>query len=145
MVEPGHETFEHIADVGIRGWGGTPEEAFVGGAKAMMGVMFDTSTVERKKVIEVECSADDLGALFVEWLNALLTQRDLEEMVFSDFEVRIEEGGEEKTLKGKALGEGYDPERHEFRTEVKAATYSQLKVYHDEQKKMYVAQCIVDV
>jgi SHS2 domain-containing protein len=148
MASFGSETFEHIADVGVRGWGRTVEDAFIGGAEAMLGVMFDTSKVEGRREVDIECGADDLEALFVEWLNALLTKRDLEGMVFVKFEVRIEDGPEDgddaKVLHGKAFGDAFDPEVHDVRTEVKAATYSQLKVGRDADGR-FVAQCIVDV
>ena len=148
MASSGHETFEHIADVGVRGWGTTVEEAFIGGAQAMLEVMFDTSKVEGRTAVDIECGADDVEALFVEWLNAILTKRDLEDMVFVNFELRIEDGPEDgddaKVLHGKAYGDAFDPDAHPVRTEVKAATYSQLKVTRDADRR-FVAQCIVDV
>lgn len=138
------ETFEHVADVGVRGKGRTLSDAFVGGALAMIEVMFDISQVERRASVDIECSGFDMESLFVEWLNAILTKRDLEEMVFSEFTVDIDDTDPDgPELKGKAWGEAYDPDRHDAMTEVKAATYSQLKVY--KEGDLFVVQCIVDV
>jgi len=137
-----HETFNHVADIGVRGYGNTPEEAFAGGARAMFSVMVDLETVEPRTGVEVECSAPDLETLFVEWLNELLFLSDSEGMVFSEFEVEIEKEG--TVLKGKARGEPLVPEKHHTMTEVKAATYSQLKVEKMEDGR-WAAQCIVDV
>jgi SHS2 domain-containing protein len=136
-----HETFDHVADIGVRGFGRSPEEAFAGGARAMFSVMVDLETVEPRTRVQVECSAPDLETLFVEWLNELLFLSDSEGMAFSDFEVEIGKGG--TVLKGTARGEPLVPEKHHTKTEVKAATYSQMKVEKEDGR--WVAQCIVDV
>jgi SHS2 domain-containing protein len=133
------ERFEHKADVGVRGRGETLEEAFVEGARAMFSVMVDLDAVRPVETLEVEVSASDEGALFVEWLNELLSIADLNDMAFSEFEVEISGNA----LKGKARGEKLDLKRHEPKTEVKAATYSSLLVKNENGS--YVAQCIVDV
>jgi len=145
MKGPISENFEHKADIGVRGKGRTLEEAFVGAAMSMICVMFDMKGVKAEKAIEITCDADDLDALFVEWLNAILSKRDLESMVFCRFEAEIVTKGSEKLLTGKAWGESYDPKRHEAKIEVKAATYSQLKTYKEDGTGLWVAQCIVDV
>jgi len=137
-----YETFEHVADVGVRGYGATPEEAFAGGARAMFSVMVELERVEPLTGVEVECSAPEIETLFVEWLNELLFISDSRGMVFSEFELEIREDG--TALKGRAQGEELVPEKHRPKTEVKAATYSQLKVEKTEDGR-WVAQCIVDV
>lgn len=133
-----YEYFEHLADVGIVGRGRSLEEAFAEAARAMFNLMVEIEAVEPVKAIEVECEAENEEELFVEWLNALLAEASIHNMVFSQFDVRIEKG----KLTGLARGEELDPEKHEVRTEVKAATYSQLKIVRDSE---FVAQCVVDV
>ncbi|MBT3985083.1 archease [archaeon] len=133
-----YDYFEHQADVGIIGIGNTLEEAFVEGAKAMFQVMCEIKEVEAKEEVKIEVDASDQETLFVEWLNALLAQKDIKDMLFSDFDVKIEGN----TLKGVARGETMDLDKHEVKTEVKAATYSQLKIVKD---KDYKVQCVVDV
>jgi SHS2 domain-containing protein len=75
----------------------------------------------------------------VEWLNRLLAEKDIKNMAFSKFKVKIKDN----KLTGFAWGEKFDPEKHQSELEVKAATYSQLKV--EKQKNKWLAQCIVDV
>lgn len=133
------ERFEHRADVGVRGRGETLEKAFEEGARAMFSVMVDLNTVKPLEAFEIEVSAQDEEVLFVEWLNELLSLADLNDMVFSEFEVEIAGN----SLKGRASGEKWDLKRHEPKTEVKAATYSSLSVKNENGS--YVAQCIVDV
>ena len=134
-----YETFEHEADIGIRGYGDTPEEAFANAAKAMYSVMVELDRVEQKQFRGVNVSADDREQLLVEWLNALLAVSDIERLVFSRFEVRIEGN----RLAGTAWGEQLDRARHQANVEVKGATYHLLSVR--EQDGRYVVQCVVDV
>jgi len=46
-------------------------------------------------------------------------------------------------LKGYACGEKLDVEKHKVKTEVKAATYSQLKI--EEKDGLFYVKCVVDV
>lgn len=133
------EVFPHQADVGIRGFGETLEEAFENGAKALFSLMAEASKVKPKKEVSIQAQAEDKEALFVEWLNELLAEADLQDMVFSRFEVKIENN----ELQGKAWGEILDPKKHEIKIEPKGATYANLKV--EKQRARWVAQCIVDV
>jgi len=133
------ETFEHEADIGIRGFGGSMKEAFENAAIALYSVMVNIDTVNPVEEMTVTVSAPDPELLLVEWLNALLALSDIERMVFSKFEVKMEG----TTLTGIAGGEPLDRERHEPHVEVKGATYHLLSV--KEQDGIYTAQCVVDV
>lgn len=135
------ETFSHQADIGVRGFGESPEEAFINGAKAMFSLMVDLKEVSPKNPVKIAVQAEDQASLFVEWLNQLLATADIKRWLFSKFEVEIENG---RTLRGKVWGEPINLKKHTLLTEVKAATYSQLKV-EQEPDGQWVAQCIVDV
>lgn len=133
------ETFEHEADIGIRGFGGSMQEAFENAAVALYSVMVDIDAVKTVEERTVTVSAPDRELLLVEWLNALLAISDIERIVFSKFEVEMEG----TTLTGAAWGEILDRDRHEPHVEVKGATYYLLSVR--EQDGKYTAQCVVDV
>lgn len=137
-----YELFGHPADIGIRGFGETVEQAFENGAKALFQVMTDIKSVEPKTEIEIKTEAGGIEELFVEWLNELLSQADLEDMFFSEFELEIKKNKDYR-LEGKVRGEKMDSEKHELKTVVKAATYSQLKV--EKTNKKFLAQCICDI
>ncbi len=135
-----YETFEHGADIGVRGYGRTVEEAFQNAAKAMFSLIvenFEDITLE--KSFDVSVSAELLDELLVEWLNKLLTLFSIEACVFREFEVKIDGS----KLFGKAIGEPINYEKHEFGVEVKGATYSLLKV--EKKGNIWIAQCVVDV
>ncbi|MGE5751061.1 MAG: archease [Nitrospirota bacterium] len=133
------ETFEHEADIGIRGFGNSIKESFENAAVALYSVMVNIDAVNPREKRTLTVSAPDRELLLVEWLNALLAISDIEHMIFSKFDVKIEG----TTLTGVAWGETLDRDRHEPHVEVKGATYYLLSVR--EQDGKYTAQCVVDV
>jgi len=137
------EHFEHKADIGIRGFGATLEEAFSEAAKAMTDVIIDVKSVGKDKKELIEASANDEGALLVAFLNQLLYIKDTKKLIFSDFVVHIAKESGRVHLRAKAAGTTLDPKKHNFKVDVKAATYSELKVA--KQGAKWIAQCIVDV
>ncbi len=134
-----YETFEHEADIGVRGYGDSIEEAFANTAAAMYSVMVNFSRVEPREKRNVSVSATDRELLLVEWLNALLALSDIERMIFCRFEVKVSGNA----LSADAWGEPLDRERHEPNVEVKGATYHMLSVTRTGGR--YAAQCVVDV
>ncbi|MBU7000760.1 MAG: archease [Theionarchaea archaeon] len=136
------ELLDHEADVGIRSWGKTIEEAFENGARAMFSVMVNLDGVTPREEIKVEAAAEDYESLFVQWLNELLAQRDITEMIFSDFTVHIKKR-EGLHLSGTARGEYLSQEKHEIKTEVKAATYFGLK--SGKKDELLFFQCVLDI
>ncbi|MDA8100231.1 MAG: archease [Nitrospiraceae bacterium] len=134
-----YETFEHEADIGIRGFGDSLEESFAHAAAAMYSVVVDVGNVEPRERRSITVSAPERDLLLVEWLNALLAVSDIDRLVFSKFAVSIR-GNE---LAGEAWGEPLDRMKHRPRVEVKGATYHMLHVGTEEGR--FVAQCVVDV
>ena len=135
-----YDYFDHKADMGIIGIGTTLPEAFEQAAKAMFDLMYDVEKVKPLEEIQIECEANNPEELFVEWLNALLAQANIHELALGEFQVKQIKG---VRLVGGAKGEPLDPQRHNAKTEVKAATYAMLKVEREGEK--YIVQCVVDV
>ncbi len=143
-MRPGHETFEHGADVGIRGIGRDLEEAFINAAKALFTIMvYNLEEIRPKKRKELYAEGDSLEELFLDWLNVLLSEAGMENIIFSEFGCRIQRHKGDFKLFGWAAGEGVDDTRHELGQEVKGATYTMLKV--EKTDGLWLAQCVVDV
>ncbi len=145
MKKMPYEFIEHQADVGIRAWGKTLEEAFIEGAKALFDIMVDIKKVERKDSVDIECEARDIPMLFVEWLNELIAKADLNGMVFCDFKISEITPVDDNVhrLKAKAFGEKLDRNKHSIKVEAKAATYFGLK-YENKGGNFYL-QCVIDL
>ena len=134
------EHFPHEADVGVRGLGATPEEAFEQAALALTAAISNLAAVTPKEMIQLSCEAPDDELLFVDWLNALVYEMATRNMLFSRFEVQLEG----KRLDAKVWGEALDVARHHPAVEVKGATYTALKVAQQPDGG-WLAQCVVDV
>ena len=140
MTECKWEHFHHQADIGVRGIGASPAEAFQQAAYAMLAVICDPEKVEPASPIEITCNAPDIELLFVDFLNAIVYEIATRCMLFSKFQVKIDGDNLTATL----WGEPVDNEKHKTAVEVKAATYTQLEVKKDVEGN-WVAQCVVDV
>ena len=139
---------EHEADMGLHAEGSSLEEVFCEGARGMFNLMFYLDTIQPSEAVLISCEADDVTGLYVEWLNELLAQRDIASMVFSEFEIDCIESIEASgrtiwLLQGQASGESIDPERHDPKLEVKAASYFGLSYEH--KGDVHCLDCVVDV
>jgi SHS2 domain-containing protein len=133
------EHFPHDADVGVRGFGPTPAQAFEQAALALTAVV-TRAEVKPLSPVEVKCEAPDLELLFVDWLNMVIFEMAVRRMLFSRFDVRIDGS----RLEGELWGEPVDVARHAPACEPKGATYTALKVAQDADG-LWSAGCVVDV
>ena len=134
------ETFPHGADVGVRGFGASPAEAFAQAALALTSVVVEPTLVRPERPVRIACAAPDREVLLLDWLNALVSTMATERMLFGRFEVEIEHD----RLAATAWGEAVAPARHRPAVEVKGATFTELRVARDPDGR-WRAQCVVDV
>jgi tRNA nucleotidyltransferase (CCA-adding enzyme) len=134
------EHFHHGADIGVRGFGPTKEEAFSQAALALVGVITDPGLVRPQQTVTAACEAPDDELLLADWLNALVYEIARRKMLFSRFDVRLIG----HRLEAKMQGEPVDVARHQPAVEVKGATYTELRV-RPAGDGGWVAQCVVDV
>ena len=134
------EHFPHDADIGVRGDGPDVATAFENAALAMTAVMLDPAEVKPNQLVQIACEAPDREILLVDWLNALIFEMSTRKMIFSEFNVSLENG----RLEAEARGEPVDVERHELAVEIKGATLTELKLAQIEDGR-WLAQCVIDV
>jgi SHS2 domain-containing protein len=133
------EHFSHDADIGVRGWGKTINEAFEMAATALTGVIADVKNINAAQSVTISCSAPDIEILFVDWLNTIIYHIETQSMLFSQFQVEIKD----LQLNAILTGELIDREKHRPAVDVKGATFTELKV--QQQNDLWVAQCVLDV
>ena len=116
------------------------KELFKNSASAMFDIMAETKKPEVRKLkkIKIKQKADNLEELFVNWLNELLSLSATKEKIFSDFTFKKLD---EHNLEVMAIGE--DIKNYKVNTEIKAATYHELKL--EQAKTGWQAQVIFDV
>jgi len=134
------EHFEHGADIGVRGYGASPAEAFEQAALALTAVVADPAAVPQRRRIALHCEAPEDDLLLVDWLNALVYRMDADKLLFGRFRVRLAPG----RLDGEAWGGPVTALAGGGTVEVKGATYTALRLAR-EPDGLWVAQCVVDV
>ena len=134
-----YELIEHTADVGIRVKGKDLKELFTNAALAMFDIMSEKRAQAGKtQEISINQQADNLDELFVNWLNELLSLSAVKELIFSDFEIaRLDKNSLEAILIGSDIA------CHRINTEIKAATYHELKI--EQTDSGWQAEVIFDV
>jgi tRNA nucleotidyltransferase (CCA-adding enzyme) len=135
-----HELFAHGADVGIRGTGADKAQAFAHAAVALTASVTDPASVRGVQSVAIACDAPNDVTLLVDWINALIFEMAVRKVLFSRFDVAIENGH----LRATAWGEPIDRARHQPAAEPKGATYTQARVEHGANGE-WTAQCVVDV
>jgi SHS2 domain-containing protein len=131
----GFEFLEHMADAYIAAYGKDLAEAFEDAAAAMFEVMTDIEKVSPEIEDYIEVEAADEYALLYNWLEALLVKSEIEEMLYSKFEIsKITRNADGLKLKAKVWGEKFNPERHPQKVGVKAVTYHQMEIVKEPNK-----------
>ena len=120
-----YRTLSHTADLGLRIWGADLAELYENAAKALIATLTDRRRLRLREDKEITVEAPDREALLVAWLNHLLYLYDIDGFLGRDFDI-VDLSPERLTA--IARGEQFDPERHEGKTAVKAATYHQLEI-----------------
>ena len=120
---------DHTADIIVECSGYDLKDAFITAIKALYGIMLNIEKVKPVSSIEIKINAIDLEELLLKWLEEFLILFDSESLVFSKFEIlKLENNSNVWYLHAKCWGEQFDPQKHEFKTGVKAATYSEMSI-----------------
>ena len=138
------EFLEHTADVYIRAYGKTMQEAYENAALAMFEVMTDTDKITQMQEETLDVEAEDQYALLYNWLEALLVKFETENMLYSKFQItNWEETDENFKFKAKIWGEKFDPNKHPQRVGVKAVTYHRMVIIRERDR--VVLEFILDI
>jgi SHS2 domain-containing protein len=140
VIVPCWEHFDHDADIGIRGIAPAIEQAFEQAALGMTAVITDLKLVAASKAVKICCKAPDYELLFLDWINELVYEMSANKLLFSRYQVNIDNG----VLTATVWGEVVDVTKHQPAVEIKGATFTELRVYQNPDG-MWVAQCVVDV
>ena len=135
-----YEQFPHTADIGIRVFGKDLKELFANAAFALFDTLADLEGIKPSIEESVKVEGDSPEGLLVAWLDELLYLFYTKEIIFSEF--RIEELSDKK-LTATAFGKSVSSNRNRLKTEIKAATYSGLKI--DKSGTGYKVEIILDV
>ncbi|MEM0372669.1 MAG: archease [archaeon] len=126
------------ADMAFAAYGKTKEEMFENAAKALFSVMFETKEISAKEKRGIILEHEDDVILLHDFLSELLYLFDTEHIIFTKFNVKINNG----KLTSEAFGEKYDEKKHKFIIDVKAITYHKMEI--KKEKNLWKCVVIVD-
>jgi SHS2 domain-containing protein len=138
------EFLEHTADVYIRAYGTSMEQAYENAALAMFETITDSGKIAQTQEETVEVEAEDQYGLLYNWLEALLVKSETEGMLYSKFEISDwKETAETFKFKAKVWGEKFDSEKHPQKVAVKAVTYHLMVVIREPER--VILEFILDI
>ncbi|KPK97251.1 MAG: hypothetical protein AMJ95_10100 [Omnitrophica WOR_2 bacterium SM23_72] len=140
MAEKEYELLEHTADIGIRVRANNINELFKNTASAMFQILAEPKgpMTHAAEEVPVNLNAGNPEQLFVNWLNELLSLSAAKELIFFDFKIKTLENN-----RLEALVFGRPLENFQINTEIKAATYHELKL--EKTESGWLAEVIFDV
>jgi len=140
----GYRFLEHTADIKIEAWGDSLEEAFEAAGMAFTDTFIERDKVEKLIYKKISVEGFDLMSLLFNWIEELILIFELENIVFSDFKVKIKRTSEnEYKLDAMGWGEQYSREKHGYKVHVKAMTYHEMEIKNENNR--YVIRYVVDI
>lgn len=135
-------------DVGLRIWGESLENLFENAASGMFNLITDPSRIHGKDIRKLALESDNYEHMLVQWLNELVFLYDTYGFIGKKFQLNIEESPKPDTeenilLSADMSGGIYNPEIHESRLLIKAATYHNLSL--KKVKSLWEATVIFDI
>lgn len=124
-MDRGFEFFEHTADVGIRAWGPTLEEAYAQAALGLVANMVDVSAAKPVGEVVLRVEGESRERLLFRFLEEVLYLFETRLWVITHATVQLEDAAR---LVATLQGEAYDAKRHGHVHEVKAITFHDLSV-----------------
>ncbi|MBI2668427.1 archease [Candidatus Woesearchaeota archaeon] len=138
-----HKFLDHTADVFFVAKGNTLPELFEQCALAVEETMVEVEKVQPKEKVRILGEEKAVDKLLFDFLDELLFFKDYKQLVFSKFEITIDEKEGKYHLTCLASGEKIDYIRHEPKVDIKAITRHEFKV--EPVKDGWKAQVIVDI
>ncbi len=132
-----------IADVAFLARGDTPSELFKAAALATAEVMVNPNGIDVVVRKDLAIRAENLEDLLFNWLSELVYVKDVEYLIFSEFDITIVEDKGGHLLTATLGGEEIDPRRHELGQDIKAVTYHLFEI--KEVNGRYEARVVLDI
>ncbi len=137
-----YEQLDISGDIGLKIRGKTLEELFENAAEGMYSLITDTRQIKETKNIDIVTESSSLESLFVSWLNELIFHFDTYGFIGKAIKIN-NLNLQEYRLNASISGEDYNPQKHESKLLIKAATYHNLRI--EKTGDIYEAEIIFDI
>ncbi len=133
-----------LADVAFVARADSLPSMFESAARALTEVMVDRKSVVARVERKVELGPASVDILLYDFLTELIVMKDVDSLLFKDFEVSITPGKKESMLTCTMRGEEIDRERHLLRNDVKAVTMHMFGVKQTKEGR-WEATVVLDI
>jgi SHS2 domain-containing protein len=141
-VSTRYEFLEHTADILVKAYGDTVEQAFGSAAEAMFAVITDNAPILSRQPISFEVDSVDREGLLVAFLSQLIVIFETENLVATAFSVSLE--GKTR-LQASAAGEPFKEEIHGGGTQVKGISYHMMEIHEPSPNQPAWIQVLFDI
>ena len=138
-----YKYLDHTADILFVADAKTLEQIFCESALAVENAMVDISKVKAVQKQKINVVGPNLELLLFKFLNDLLFYKDADQLMLSQFKVKITQSNNRYALICLAQGEKLAIKRHKPKVDVKAITMHLLEI--KESKAGWHAQAIIDI
>ena len=133
-----------MADAAIEVYSDSLEGIFIDSGKALTNTMVDNlETVDIKKEIEFKVESKEIDMLLFEFLEQLVIEKDANQLIFSEFNIKIKELDGKYEAYAVAKGEHIDYKKHELCADVKAVTLHKFSLTKEDNR--WKAAMILDI
>ncbi len=140
---PKFRFLEHTADAMFEAYGKDLSELFTNAALALETIQVELKTVSPKQKHTITLENNKIDMLLFDFLQELIFLKDAEQLLFSKFEIKINETSSKYRLTANCYGEKINPNKHTFDRDAKAVTLHKFEVKEESGK--WSARVIVDI
>jgi SHS2 domain-containing protein len=134
-----------LADIAFVARGDSLPSLFESAARALTEVMVDRRTLVGRVERRIEVRSPTIDRLLYDFLTELIVIKDVDSLLFKDFQVSIVPGTEPR-LTCETRGEEIDRERHVLRNDVKAVTMHMFGVKRPKGRRgRWEATVVLDI
>ena len=122
-----YEYLKHTADLKVKAYGKTLEEAFANVAIGGFDFLTPTSKVQKKVEKKISITAKRVESLLYDFLEELLFLLDTDSFMINSFrDMKIKQEKDSFSLECTALGDNY--KNYHVKGDIKAITYSEMEI-----------------
>lgn len=138
-----YRILHRTADIALDLSAPRPDGLYATGCAALTDCLTSRAQVQESIARQFKLKAADSELLLVAWLETLLEAFRVDRVVFFRAVVTLRPAGAAMALEGEAFGEPFDEARHGIKTEVKAVTYHELRIWEEEDA--WRARVVLDI
>jgi len=125
-----YEQVPHTADIAIKAYGKDLKELFSNAAYGMFDIIADLEGLKGSVSVDIDVKAPSKEELLVSWLDELLYNFYTKGIIFFNFDIA---SINDTNAIAKCLGRHVGENKNRLKTEIKAATYHDLKIQENQE------------